>query len=84
LVQHLVSTAKPAGRAEIYPECDILDAIFDVLRGCCTWRLLPHDFPSWPIAHHDFWRWRQNSTWQVIHDLLYGDVCADYKHTPST
>jgi putative transposase len=84
LIQHLVSTAKAAGRAETYPERDILDAIFDVLRGGCAWCLLPHDFPPWPIVYHDFWRWLQDGTWQVIHDLLGGDVCAGHRQTPST
>jgi transposase len=36
--------------------------------------LLPHDFPPWQIVYHSFWIWRQDGTWQRLHDLLRGDV----------
>jgi putative transposase len=74
LIQHLVPTAKPGGRPEKYPKREILDAIFYILRGGCAWRLLPHDFPPWQIVYQYFWRWRQDGTWQRMHDLLRGDV----------
>src|SRR3712207_1154599 len=74
LIQHLVPTAKPGGRPEKYPKREILDAIFSILRGGCAWRLLPHDFPPWQIVYQYFWRWRQDGTWQRMHDLLRGDV----------
>jgi transposase len=74
LIQHLVPAAKPGGRPEKYPKREILDAIFYILRGGCAWRLLPHDFPPWQIVYQYFWRWRKDGTWQLIHDLLRGDV----------
>lgn len=74
LIQHLVPTAKPGGRPEKYPKREILDAIFSILRGGGAWRLLPHDFPPWQIVYQYFWRWRQDGTWQRMHDLLRGDV----------
>ena len=48
--KHLVPTAKPGGRPEKYPKREILEAIFSILRGGCAWRLLPHDFPPWPLV----------------------------------
>ncbi len=42
--------------------------------GGCAWRLLPHDFPPWQIVFHYFWIWRQDGSWQRMHDLLRGDV----------
>src|SRR5918999_5175667 len=74
LIHHLVPAAKPGGRPETYPKRDILDAIFYILRGGCAWRLLPHDFPPWQIVYQYFWRWRNDGTWQRMHDLLRGDV----------
>ncbi|HEX9871641.1 MAG TPA: transposase [Candidatus Tectomicrobia bacterium] len=74
LIQHLVPAAKPGGRPEKYPKRDILDAIFSILRSGCAWRLLPHDFPPWQMVYQYFWRWRKDGTWQVMHDLLRGDV----------
>ena len=74
LIQHLVPAAKPGGRPEKYPKRDILDAIFYILRSGCAWRLLPHDLPPWQIVYQYCWRWRKDGTWQVMHDLLRGDV----------
>ena len=74
LLQHLVPTAKPGGRPEKYPKREILDAIFSILRGGCAWRLLPHDFPPWPMVYQYCWRWRNDGTWQRMPDLLRGDV----------
>ncbi len=74
LIKHLVPTAKPGGRPEKYPKREILDAIFYILRGGCAWRLLPHDFPPWQIVYQYFWRWRNDGTWQRVHDRLRGDV----------
>ena len=70
LINHLVPAAKPGGRPEKYPKREILDAIFYILRGGCAWRLLPHDFPPWQIVYQYFWRWRNDGTWQRMHDLL--------------
>ncbi len=36
--------------------------------------MLPHDLPPWRIVYHYFRQWRQDGTWQVMHDLLRGDV----------
>jgi putative transposase len=74
LIAPYVPTAKPGGRPDKYPKREILDAIFSILRGGCAWRLLPHDFPPWQISYQYFWRWRNDGTWQLMHDLLRGDV----------
>jgi putative transposase len=74
LIQHLVPEAKSGGRPEAYPKREILNAIFYLLRSGCAWRMLPHDLPPWRIVYHYFRAWRQDGTWQVLHDLLRGDV----------
>jgi len=81
LITHLVPEAKSGGRPEKYPKREILNGILYILRGGCAWRLLPHDFPPWPMVDHDFGLWRQDGTWQVMHDMLRGDVrMATGKH----
>lgn len=81
LINHLVPETKAGGRPEKYPKREILNGIFYILRGGCAWRLLPHDFPPWQIVYHYFWVWRQDGTWQVMHDLLRGEVrMATGKH----
>jgi putative transposase len=74
LIHHLIPEAKPGGRPEAYPKREILNAIFYLLRSGCSWRMLPHDLPPWRIVYHYFRQWRQDGTWQVMHDLLRGDV----------
>lgn len=76
VIKHLVPEAKPGGRPEKYPKREILNGIFYILRGGCAWRRLPHDFPPWQMVYHDFWRWRQDGTWQLLHDLLRAAVRA--------
>jgi len=49
---------------------EILDAVFYVVRGGCTWRLLPHDFPPWKTVYHYFRRWCIDSTWERLHEAL--------------
>jgi transposase len=74
MINHLVPEARPGGRPEAYPKREILNAIFYLLRSGCSWRMLPHDLPPWRIVYHYFRQWRQDGTWQVMHDLLRGDV----------
>ncbi len=74
LIQHLVPAVKPGGRPEAYPKREILNGIFYLLRSGCSWRMLPHDLPPWRIVYDYFRQWRQDGTWQLMHDLLRGDV----------
>jgi putative transposase len=85
VMQPLVPTAKPGGRPERDPNCDIFEAIFFLLRGGCAWRLLPHDCPLWQLVSQDFWQWRHDGTWQHKHDRLRGAgrVAAGTRRQPS-
>jgi putative transposase len=85
LIAPYVPAAKSGGRPEKYPKREILDAIFYILRSGCAWRLLPHDFLPWQIVYQYFWRWRNDGTWQRMHDLLRGDVrvAAGKRRQPS-
>ena len=74
LIQAYVPQAKSGGRPEKYPKREILNGIFYIVRGGCAWRLMPHDLPPWQIVYQYFWRWRRDGTWQLMHDLLRGDV----------
>jgi putative transposase len=74
LIKHLVPEAKPGGRPEAYTKREILNGIFYLLRSGCSWRMLPHDLPPWRIVYFYFRQWRQDGSWQVMHDLLRGDV----------
>lgn len=62
------------GRALTYQRREILNAIFYLLRSGCAWRMLPHDFPSYKIVSHYFYTWRDDGSWQKLHDALRGKV----------
>ena len=32
--------------------------------------MLPQDYPNWSTVYGIFWKWRNDGTWQKIHDAL--------------
>jgi putative transposase len=48
----------------------VIDGILYVLRTGCAWRYLPRDFPKWKTVYGIFLGWRNDGTWQRIHDAL--------------
>lgn len=40
------------------------------MRTGCPWRRLPHDLPPWRIVYHYFRTWRQDGTWERLHEAL--------------
>lgn len=63
-----------SGRPRKYPLREVVNTIFYQLRTGCAWRLLPHDLVPWNVAWEHFWRWRDDGTWQLIHDALHEQV----------
>ncbi len=53
-----------------YEKRAILNAIFDVVRSGCSWRMLPGEMPPWRIVYYYFMRWRQAERWLAMHDAL--------------
>jgi putative transposase len=64
------------GRPQQYPTREVVNGVRYVLRTGCAWRLLPHDLPSWATTYHYFRRWKNDGTWQRVHDRLRGEVRA--------
>lgn len=48
----------------------IINAILYVSRTGCQWRMLPKDYPKWSTVYGNFWKWRNDGTWQQVHDAL--------------
>src|SRR3954453_15938652 len=69
LVERLIPVY-PGGRPRKTSLCDVLDAIFYVLRTGCQWRFLPKDFPPKSPVWGYFNEWRHNGTLEAIHDTL--------------
>ena len=74
LLEPLVPAAKQGGRRPKYERREIVNALFYVTKNGCTWRNLPHDLPPWSLVHYYFWHWKQDGTWQTIHDHLRQQV----------
>jgi putative transposase len=65
-----VPTPSRRGRPRIHSTREILNAVFYVLKGGCSWRLLPKDFPPWETVYWWFGRWRADGTFEHINATL--------------
>jgi putative transposase len=66
----LFPVAKPGGRPRRWAMRAVVDAISDLVRAGCTWRMLPRGFPPWWTVHHSCWQWRKDGSWERIHTTL--------------
>jgi putative transposase len=84
LIRQLFPQRKRLGRRPI-DRRRIINAILYVARTGCQWRMLPKDFPNWSTVYGIFWRWRNDGTWQRIHDALREKVrrAVGKKSTPT-
>ncbi len=67
---------KPGGRPPAHSRRALVNAMLGWARSGGAWRLLPGDLPPWQTVHYYFLRWRDDGTWQRIHDTLRGEVRA--------
>ncbi|MDR1347718.1 MAG: IS5 family transposase [Prevotellaceae bacterium] len=63
-------------RKRKYPLRDMLNAIFYLLKTGCQWRMLPCDFPKWQLVYYYFSRWKEDGTFEEIHEHLR-DKCRE-------
>ena len=84
LIHKLLPPRRRRGRRPIERRW-IINAILYVVRTGCQWRMLPKDFPNWNTVYGIFWHWRNDGTWQRIHDRLREKVrkAAGKKSTPT-
>jgi putative transposase len=85
LIERRLEPAKQRGRPREVDRREVINAILYVDRTGCQWRALPHDFPNWKTVYDLFWRWRNNGTWQRIHDALRDQLrkAEERKASPS-
>ena len=79
----LLPSAKPGGRPRSVDLREVLNGILYVLRNGCTWRALPHDFPPWGTVWWYFRTWRQDGTWERVHEALRPLVRQRTDHDPT-
>ncbi len=73
-ISPLVPAAKPGGRPRALDMREVINAILYIVVTGCQWRMLPHDYPKWQSVYAYFKQWRDDGTWQRIHDTLRAEV----------
>lgn len=84
LIRQLLPPRSRRGRRPI-DRRRIINAILYVARTGCQWRMLPKDLPNWSTVYGIFWNWRNDGTWQRVHDRLREKVRKHHgkKATPT-
>ena len=70
----LIPPAKPGGNDRTTSMREVANAIFYLLRTGCAWQMLPKDFPPKSTVYDYFRLWKNDGTWEHIHDTLRGEV----------
>ena len=60
--------ATGGGRPRTVNLREIVNAIFYRLRTGCSWEMVPHDYPPKSTVFEDFVRWRNDGTWERLHN----------------
>jgi putative transposase len=69
-ISRLIPSVKPGGRPRSVEMRQVLNAIFYLGRTGCAWRMLPKDFPPKDTVYTYFRNFREDGTWERIHDLV--------------
>ena len=74
VIEPLLPPPARVGRPSEWPMREIVNAIFYVLRGGVSWRMLPPCFPPRQTVYGWFASWRDDGVWQTItHHLVMRD-----------
>ena len=70
VLEPLLQSAATTGRSPAWPLCELVNAMFYVLRGGIQWRMLPPCFPPRQTVYGWFAAWRDAGVWQSINHRL--------------
>ncbi len=73
-IKDLIPPAKPAGRPRRLDMRQVINAIFYIVTTGVPWRMLPREYPNRHSVSTYFQQWRDDGTWQRIHDTLRAEV----------
>ena len=74
LLEPLLPPPRRQGRRWAWPQREIINAIFYVLRAGCAWRMLPDSFPPWRTTYRWFARLRDGAVFESLnHHLVMHD-----------
>ena len=83
IIEPLIPPPRPGGRPRSADMREVLNAIFYVLRGGISWRMLPHDLPPWKTVYHYFRAWRIEGVWEDISEVLRERVRVQQGRDPT-
>ena len=70
------------GRPPEHSKRDFINAIYYQARAGCAWPLLPHDFPPHRTVYKQFEAWREDGTWERLHDGLRRELRVASNRAP--
>src|SRR5256886_16673046 len=73
-IKELIPAAKPGGRPRELEMRAVVNAILYIVVSGCQWRMLPREYPAWQSVYTYFRQWRDDGTWQRLHDTLRAQV----------
>lgn len=74
VIEPLMPRPAPRGRPPLWTTREVLNAIFYVLRGGISWRLIPKDLPPRSTTFGYFSRWRDTGLFgRINHHLVMAD-----------
>lgn len=74
IIQKHIPAAKVGGRPRSLDMRQVVNAILYITVGGIQWRMLPKEYPKWQSVYHYFRQWRDDGTWQRMHDTLRAEV----------
>jgi len=85
IIRPLIPPAPSGGRPRKVALRQIVNGILYLVRGGCSWRMLPKEYGPWQTVYGYFRLFRRTGVWQQIHDKLREKVRrkAGKKPTPS-
>jgi putative transposase len=75
-LKDLIPAPKEGPQDVKYERREIVNAMLYQKRTGCQWRFMPHDLPPWSIVKHYYYQWRDDGTFERIHDILHSRVRA--------
>src|SRR5215213_313789 len=73
-IKDLIPAAKSGGRPRSLEMRQVINAILFIVVTGAQWRMVPKEYPKWQSVYAYFRKWRDDGTWQRLHDTLRDQV----------
>jgi len=85
VIEPMIPPERWGGRTREVAMREVVNGMLYLNRTGCQWRAIPHDLPNKSTVRHYYDRFRNDGTWQQIHDALRERcrVAAGKEPTPS-